>query len=525
MNDENTNVNHPEIIPEGHAEVEAASGTCILDRPPDPCTIVILGASGDLASRKLIPAFFNLFCMGGLPDPFRIVGCGRTQISDDAFRKKMETSIIESGHDPDCWEDFAKFLYYRTLIYDSRDSYSELKDFLQNLDSTSGTMGNRIFYLAIPMFLYGTTAELLGAGGLAHVAGNQNGWTRLVVEKPYGSDRQSAAKLDEVIHRSFAEEQIYRIDHYLAKETVQNILTLRFANAIFEPLWNRNYIEYVDIIASETLGVEKRAGYYDKSGVLRDMFQNHMLQLLALTAMEPPHQFQTSAVREEKIKVFNCLRPFPVDNLFENLVLGQYGHGVIDGDPVKGYREEEGVAPDSTTPTFGMMRAYIDNWRWKGVPFFLTSGKRLGAKLTQIAIKFREVPVTMFGDELGIPISANVLTFGIQPREHITLTFQTKTPGAKMCLRTVEMDFDYLQGYSGPSLAAYEKALLDCMNGDQMLFWHRDGVDLAWAFIEPILRRCDSCEDKDQLLNTYEPGSWGPPAALQLKELMEEQRK
>lgn len=509
-----------ETAAEGRASTQIGNEHCILDRPPDPCTIVILGASGDLTSRKLIPALYNLFRMGGLPDPFQIVGCGRTPISDDEFKNRMEGSISSNDHDPQKWKKFEECLHYQTLIYDSADSYRDLAGFLQNLDSRTRTLGNRIFYLALPMFLYGTAAELLGTSELAGDREKDTGWTRLVIEKPYGSDRKSASELDRVIHEDFSEEQIYRIDHYLAKETVQNILTLRFANAIFEPLWNRNYIEHVDIIAAETLGVEKRAGYYDKSGVLRDMFQNHMLQLLALTAMEPPNRFQSAAVHQEKINVFKCLRAFPVDNIFENLVLGQYGRGKVGGVQAKGYREEEGVAPDSMTPTFGMMQVFIDNWRWKGVPFFLTSGKRLGAKLTQIAIKFKEVPVTMFGDELGVPISANILTLGIQPREHITLSFQTKSPGAKMCLRTVEMDFDFLQGYAGPALAAYEKALLDCMNGDQMLFWHRDSIDLAWAFIEPVLKRCETCEQKEQLIHTYDPGSWGPPAAAQLKELM-----
>jgi glucose-6-phosphate 1-dehydrogenase len=515
----------PEKVVTGRATTEFSSETCLLARPLDPCTIIILGASGDLTSRKLIPALYNLYRKGGLPNPFRIVGCGRTSISDNDFREKMETSVSEDNHDLDRWGAFQGNLYYRTLAYDSLDSYRDLAVFLADLDTKAGTGGNRIFYLALPMFLYGAVAELLGASGLAGEKGDGSGWTRLVVEKPYGSDRKSAAELDRIIHESFTEDRIYRIDHYLAKETVQNILTLRFANAIFEPLWNRNYIEHVDIVAAETLGVERRAGYYDKSGVLRDMFQNHMLQLLALTAMEPPHRFESAAVHQEKVKVFKCLRPFPVDNLFENLVLGQYGPGMMDGRPVHGYRDEEGVDPGSITPTFGMMRVFIDNWRWKGVPFFLTSGKRLGEKLTEIVIKFREVPVAMFGDALGVPISANLLTMGIQPREHITLSFQTKNPGAKMCLRTVEMDFDFMQGYTGPALEAYEKALLDCMNGDQMLFWHRDGIDLAWAFIEPILRQCETCDQKEQLLHTYEPGSWGPPAAAQLKELMVNQCK
>jgi glucose-6-phosphate 1-dehydrogenase len=305
-----------------------------------------------------------------------------------------------------------------------------------------------------------------------------------------------------------------------AKETVQNILIFRFANAIFEPMWNRNFIEHVDIIASETLGVEKRAGYYEKSGVLRDMFQNHMLQLLALTAMEPPASFKSDAVHDEKVKVFRNLRPFPTGNLFENLVLGQYGPGTVDGEPVRGYREEDGVDDNSLVPTYGMMQVYLDTWRWQGVPFFITSGKRLGAKLTEIVIKFKEVPVSMFRDILGDHITANVLTMGIQPREHITLSFQTKSPGAVTCLRTVKMDFDFEEGYRGPKLQAYEKALLDCMHGDQMLFWRRDGIDLAWAFIEPILRECESCKNPKQLLHNYRAGSWGPKAAAQLKELM-----
>jgi len=507
---------------DSNPQVQAGAGDspekCILDAPLDPCTIVILGASGDLTSRKLIPALYNLYRKEGLPDPFRIVGCGRTPLSDEEFRSQAAPDV--DGDAGSQWGEFSRRLHYITLVYDSEDSYRSLADYLRNLDSEAGTGGNRIFYLALPMFLYGTTAGLLGTSGLAASNTGGNGWTRLIVEKPYGSDRQSAAELDRVVHQSFDEKQLFRIDHYLAKETVQNILTLRFANAIFEPLWSRNYIEHVEITAIETLGVEKRAGYYEQSGVLRDMFQNHMLQLLALTAMDPPNRFESDAVHNEKVKLFQSLRPFPADNLFENLVLGQYGPGTVDGVPVRGYREEENVNSSSLTPTFGMMRVFIDNRRWKGVPFFLTSGKRLGTKLTRIAIRFKEIPVTMFGDKLGEHISANVLTIGIQPREHITLSFQTKSPGAKMCLRTVEMNYDFQKGYAGPALTAYEKAILDCMNGDQMLFWHRDSIDLAWAFIDPVLRRCEQSAGEDRLLHIYEAGSSGPQAARQLKELM-----
>lgn len=510
-------------IVEGHTIAEIPPGECVLQPPAEPCTLVIIGASGDLTTRKLIPALFSLYRKKGLPERFQIVGCGRTAMTDEEFRGRMEASVLAEEAASKPWEEFKGMLHYRALDYDQPDSYQNLAEYLRELDSSMETGGNRIFYLALPMFLYGTTAELLGGSGLAAEHEDGNGWSRIVVEKPYGSDRNSARELDRLIHASFEERQVFRIDHYLAKETVQNILIFRFANSIFEPMWNRNYIEHVDIIASETLGVEKRAGYYEKAGVLRDMFQNHMLQLLAMTAMEPPTSFESGAVHNEKVKVFQNLRPFPTDNLFENLVLGQYGPGTVDGEAVRGYRDEKGVDSRSKIPTYGMMRVFIDNWRWQGVPFFITSGKRLGAKLTEIVIRFKEVPVTMFRDELGDRIAANVLTLGIQPREHITLTFQSRSPGATTCLRTVKMDFDFQEGYAGPKLQAYEKALLDCMHGDQMLFWRRDGIDLAWAFIEPILNVCESCADPKRLLQTYKAGSWGPEAAGQLKELMVKQ--
>ncbi len=507
-------------IVEGHVSAPPVGEACLLDRPTDPCTIVILGASGDLTSRKLIPAFYNLYLKGGLPDPCVIVGCSRTEMTSEEFRNRMEAAAREGDHDLSRWTEFSDRLFYYPVQYDSRASYDDLAGFLGRLDSDRGTQGNRIFYLALPMFLYGTTAELLGQSGLSRQGENGGGWSRIVVEKPYGSDRQTAAELDLKVHQSFNEDQVFRIDHYLAKETVQNLLVFRFANTIFEPLWNRNHIEHVDILAVESLGVEKRAGYYESAGVLRDMFQNHMMQLLALTAMDPPIRFEADPVQDEKVKVFESLRPFPVGNLFENLVLGQYGPGQLDGKAVHGYREEEGVDPQSLTPTYAMMRLFIDNWRWQGVPFFLTSGKRLGAKLTEIVIKFREVPVSMFRGVLGDHITANVLTLGIQPEEHITLTFQTKNPGARVCLRSVSMDFNYLQGYSGPVLEAYEKALLDCMNGDRMLFWRQDGIDHTWAFMDPILRECETCQDPRGRLHPYRAGSWGPAASAQLKRLM-----
>lgn len=507
-----------ETIVEGHVSTDAIEPES-LENPSDPCTFVILGASGDLTSRKLIPSLYNLFINNGLPDPYLIVGCSRSEMSTDEFRSRLRGPADEAGHDMKIWSEFETRVHYLPISYDSEGSYHELANFLRDLEKDVDTEGNRIFYLALPMFLYKTTAQLLGRAGLSVENEGGNGWSRIVVEKPYGSDRASAADLDRTIHENFSESQIFRIDHYMAKETVQNILMLRFANAIFEPIWNRNYIDHVDIIAAESLGVEKRAGYYEESGVLRDMFQNHMMQLLALTAMEPPNDFESDAVHNEKVKVFRALQPIAAEDVYGNLVLGQYGPGTVDGVKVRGYREEEGVDAHSLTPTFAMMRVFVDNMRWQGVPFYLTSGKRLGAKLTEIVIKFREIPHSMFQDIPGDHISENILTMGIQPEERISLKFQTKSPGAKVRLRSVAMEFNYLQGYDGPVLAAYEKALTDCMNGDQMLFWRQDGIDLTWKLLEPVLHECEICSDRADRLKTYDSGSWGPVEAAELKKL------
>ena len=487
---------------------------CVADKSLEPCAIVIVGASGDLTERKLIPALFNLYLNGGLPDPFFIVGCSRTKMSDQDFRNKMEKGL-EAAHklDPAKWEAFAQSLYYRSIDYGDLSSYVGLAEALRELDRKHKTGGNKVFDLAIPPSLYGTVAQMIGKAGLSKEKENGQGWSRIVVEKPFGRDLKTAVMLDDALHEHFEEHQIFRIDHYLAKETVQNVLMLRFANAIFEPVWNRNYIESVSIIAAESIGVEHRAGYYEQSGVLRDMFQNHMMQLLALTAMEPPSLFEADYVRDEKVKVFRSLRPFPVDNLNKYLILGQYGPGTIDGKEVPGYREEPGVRADSLTPTFATMKVFIGNWRWKGVPFTLTSGKRLARKLTEISIQFREVPHSMFRPVLGDHISANRLTLGIYPEEEITLTFQTKYPGAKVCLRSVTMDFLYHQNYSGPILDAYEKVLIDCIQGDQTLFWRQDAVELSWSFLTPILEQCETCGDRGQRLLPYASGSWGPEAA------------
>lgn len=514
----------------GHIAVEGRTpdtGACELVTAASlaPCAIVIFGASGDLTSRKLIPALYNLFRNNGLPQPFSIVGCSRTSLDHDAFRDQLRQALVDEGKaDLDRWPAFAASLFYQPLTYDDTASYEELARFLADLDRRRYTSGNRIFYLAVPPKLYPVIAATLGQAGLAGEESENANWSRIVVEKPFGRGLETATELDRVLHSSFREHQIFRIDHYLAKETVQNILMLRFANAIFEPLWNRSFIEYVGIVAAEKLGVEHRAGYYEEAGVIRDMFQNHMMQLLALTALEPPSHFEAARVQDEKIKVFRSLKPFDLERWSENLILGQYGPGVIDGRMAPGYRQEPGVRPDSATPTFAMMRLFIDNWRWRGVPFYLASGKRLARKETRIVVQFKKIPYSMFRNVLDENVAANRLILGIFPDEEITLTFQTKSPGARDCLRPVTMEFKYYQGYHGPTLAAYEKVLLDCIQGDHMLFWRQDGVEATWSFLSPILEACNVCTRTDQQLHFYPAGDFGPAAAQPWMQLVMNQQ-
>ena len=515
--------NHTKRIePAAMASVSAPNlgidpGECIAPEDTDPCTIVILGASGDLTARKLIPALYNLYLNDGLPQPFQIVGCGRTKLDDLEFRNAMQAAVQTTGMpDQSKWPTFANALHYRIVDYEDLESYHRLAEALREIDREKNTLGNRIFYVALPPALYHTVAQMIGRAGLSTEMRNHNGWSRIVVEKPFGTDLQTAQELDRRLHEHFRENQIFRIDHYLAKETVQNVLMFRFANSLFEPIWNRRYVDNVSITAIETLGVEHRAGYYERSGVLRDMFQNHMMQLLALIAMEPPSRFKDELVRDEKSKVFGALRPFQIDDLENYLVLAQYGAGVIDNRSVPAYREEPGVDPNSLTPTYAMMKVFLDNWRWQGVPFYMTSGKRLAEKKTEIVIQFKTVPHSLFRHILGETIVANRLIMGIYPDEKITLTFQTKNPGARVCLRTVTMDFYYQQNYSGPVLDAYEKVLIDCMLGDQMLFWRQDAVERSWSFLTPILDRCENCDDQCRMLHFYPAGSKGPAAAEKL---------
>ncbi|THB67819.1 MAG: glucose-6-phosphate dehydrogenase [Desulfovibrio sp.] len=490
----------------------AISGTCVMEQVREPCTIVIFGATGDLTSRKLFPALADLCAHQSLPRDFLIVGASRSSLGDADFRERMHQSLTEYAPDDEAiWSRVKERLFYHQLSYDEPGNFQALARFLADLEKERSLPANRLYYVATPPTVYEDIARNLGQAGLAK---EDDGYSRIVIEKPFGRDLASARQLDAVVHEHFREHQVFRIDHYLAKETVQNILLLRFANAIFEPLWNRNYIDHVGITAAESIGVEHRAGFYDNAGVLRDMFQNHMMQLLSLCAMEPPCVFSAERVRDEKTKVYRALRPFPVDRIDEHLILGQYSAGMVNGAKVPAYVDEPGVAPDSLTPTYATMKVYVDNWRWQGVPFYITSGKRLTEKRTEIVVQFKEVPVSMFREVMGEHITANRLTLSIQPKEEVSMTFQTKQPGP-MCLRTVNMHFDYAQGFSAPKVDAYAKVLLDCMLGDHTLFWRQDGVELCWGFLTPILVECD-CPDQAEKLHLYKAGSHGPQAATKL---------
>lgn len=495
---------------------------CDLTKNPalSPCTIIIFGASGDLTSRKLIPALFTLFSQDRLPQPFTIVGCSRTEMDDLQFRTHLQKHCRDSVAAMEKWDDFARHLHYTQIGYE-QTSFLELANYLEQLDQQKQTGGNRIFDLAVPPVLYPIIGELLGTSGLANEKKNNHGWSRIIVEKPFGHDLKSARTLDATLHAHFEEKQIFRIDHYLAKETIQNTLIFRFANTIFEPIWNHHYIDYVGIIAAEQLGVGSRAGYYEESGVVRDMFQNHMMQLLVLTAMEPPNSFRADAVQDEKAKVIRSLRKF--DNTKgSKLCLGQYTDGSILGETVAGYRQEKGIQAHSTNPTFALMELYIDNLRWQNVPFYVVSGKRLPRKETRIIIQFKQVPHQLFQDMLGDTINANRLVIETYPNEAIKLTFQTKAPGTTTCLRSMSMDFAYKEHYQGKSLDAYARVLLDCMAGDHMLFWRQDGIELSWSFLTPILEKCEQCSYEGTDLSFYPAGTWGPEAVRNTMRLLVE---
>ena len=476
-----------------------------------PFSIVIFGASGDLTYRKLAPSLFALFCNGLLPDNFIILGAARHDYTEEAFRDRIHKGVEEHGRikPEECgkWEQFASRIFYQQLYYDKLEDFRSLQERLKILEKQHGTAPNRLFYLAIPPTLYATVAENLGEVGLAQQ--HPEGFARIIIEKPFGTDLQSAETLNRRLHTVFTEDQIYRIDHYLGKETVQNLLVFRFANAIFEPLWNRHYVEHVQISVLESVAVGYRGSYYDQAGVMRDMFQNHIMQLLALTAMEPPNAWDATQLRDEKVKVLRAVRvPATPGALRTNTVRAQYRS--TDGSGPT-YRQEPGVDPHSETPTYAALTFFIDNWRWQGVPFYLRSGKALAGKTTEIFIQFREVPHLLFDSEVA-DIAPNALSICLQPHEGFHLRFQTKAPGAGMNTRDVDMQFHFATAFGEKALPlAYERLLLDAVLGDASLFSREDEITASWKLIDAILQGWEAGEGPP--LAFYEPGSWGPVAA------------
>jgi len=483
-----------------------------------PNGMVVFGASGDLTRRKLLVSIARLYEQGLLSEQFYLLGSGRKDLSDEKFRKMALQTIQEKWADVPVKQlkSFTRKLYYISGDYNDASFYQNVKAKLAELDKKHKVDGPHIFHLAVPPFLYSTIVEQLGSSGLSCIdESDSKKQPRVIVEKPFGKDLQSAIELNNVIHRCFDESQVYRIDHYLGKETVQNILMFRFANAIFEPVWNRNYIDHVQITIAESIGVEHRGGYYDKAGALRDMFQNHMLQMLALAAMEPPASFEADHIRSEKVKLLRSIRPFKPDQLNKFFVRGQYGPGSINGKKVTGYRAESGIGTQSRTETFVAAKLLIDNWRWKDIPFYLRAGKRLTCKDTEIAISFKKVPHSMFTSAAFADMSPNVLVLQIQPQEAISLSFQAKRPGSKICMSTLNMKFDYQSIFGVRMPEAYQRLLLDCMLGDQTLFARQDGVQIAWQLLTPVL---EVWQNDDYPLYEYPAGADSFPEADKLIE-------
>jgi glucose-6-phosphate 1-dehydrogenase len=483
------------------------------NRITDPCTIVFFGASGDLTKRMLVPAMYNLRLSDILPTNYGIVGFSRSAKSHYDFREEMKEAIDEfsrsgEARDP-LWSDFADRLHYISGSFDDVDAFKALKAQLDENDEKLDTGGNRLYYLSTPPTVFGKIVQQLAAAGLGP-KDQKRGWSRIIIEKPFGTDLDSARSLQSEVTEVFDEKQVYRIDHYLGKEPVQDIMALRFANVMFEPIWNRRYVDCVQITAAETVGVEGRGGYYENAGALRDMIQNHVINLLALVAMEPPISPNADHIRDEKFKVLSAMRPIRLEDVPRFTARGQYGPGLVEGKPVAGYRDEESVDPNSTTETYACVKFFIDNWRWADVPFYLRSGKRLARKHSEIAIKFRGIPHRIFG-ESGDQIETNTLVMKIQPDEGVSIRFNAKVPGPKMHIRGVTMDFNYGTGFGVVSSPAYERLIGDAMRGDATLFTRWDAVEQAWLSVMPILQRWTESRVVD--FPNYLAGSQGPQNA------------
>lgn len=485
------------------------------EQAPEPLALVIFGATGDLTHRKLVPALYNLSNSGLMPEKFAIVGFGRSDRDNDEFRKGLRDAVQDAGTRirDSTWNDFANRICYVQGKYDDEQSFHQLAETLDRLDEEVGTENHRLFYLSTPPNVYADVVHFLGVAGL-NKPSRPNGWSRLIVEKPFGRDLASATRLDRCVHEVFDESQVYRIDHYLGKETVQNIFILRFVNGIFEPLWNRNYVDHVQITVAESIGVEGRGGYYNEAGALRDMVQSHMLQLLTLTAMEPPSTFTADKVRDEKVKVLDSLS-FPESaEITQSVVRGQFGRGMQDGRFVPGYRDERDVPPDSSTETFVALKLFVDNWRWAGVPFYLRTGKRLPKRVSEIAIQFRRAPHMLLPGGAEQRPRRNVLVLRIQPDDGLALRLDVKVPGFGMRVRPVDMSFLYKDAFSESSPEAYQRLLLDAMRGDSTLFARTDEVERAWRLVTPLLEAWS--EDGHRDLSTYPAGGWGPQEAEEL---------
>jgi glucose-6-phosphate 1-dehydrogenase len=476
---------------------------------PEPCSIVIFGATGDLTRRKLVPALYNLAADGSLPPSINVIGFARREKTDEGFRQELEEAARKFSRqkiDDALWRSFAANICYHRSPFDEAEGYASLARRLDELDAARGSKGRRLFYLAAGPDQFATILQHLRESGLNRA--EDGGWSRIIVEKPFGTDLPSARALNDMVSGAFAERDTYRIDHYLGKETAQNIMVLRFANAIFEGMWNARHIDHVQITASEPLGVEGRGGYYDKSGAMRDMVQNHLLQLLCLTAMEPPTDLSADAIRDEKVKVLRSLRPLAGPDVAKYVIRAQYGAGSINGKRVPAYRDEENIPPESVTETFVAMQLSIDNWRWAGVPFFIRTGKRLPKPATEIAVHFKGVPPVLFRSNTEA-IEDNVLVIRIQPDEGISLRMSAKKPGSSVRIEPVKMDFHYGTSFGKASPEAYERLLLDAMAGDATLFARRDEVEEAWRFIDAIRETWQGEEG----LTFYSAGSWGPSEA------------